>query len=71
MTTQELETFFGSPIEAANFFGVSPESFYQWRKRPGGLIPKGRATEAAYRTQGGLVYRPELYEKRTQVTPKS
>ncbi|EOG2010626.1 TPA: cell division protein [Raoultella planticola] len=63
MTTTELETYFGSPIEASKFFGLSPESFYQWRKRPGGLIPKGRAAEAAYRTNGKLVYRPELYEK--------
>jgi len=65
MTTTELETYFGSPIEAANFFGLSPEAFYQWRKRPGSLIPRGRAAEAAYRTNGELVYRPELYKKST------
>ena len=48
MTTTELEPFFGTPNKAADFFGVSPEAFYQWRKRPGSLIPKGRAAEAAY-----------------------
>lgn len=40
MTTTELETFFGTPNKAADFFGVSPEAFYQWRKRPGSLILK-------------------------------
>lgn len=63
MTTTELETFFGTPNKAADFFGVSPEAFYQWRKRPGSLIPKGRAAEAAYRTNGQLVFRPELYQR--------
>ena len=43
MTTTELEQYFGSPNKAAEFFGVSPEAFYQWRTRPGQLIPKGRA----------------------------
>lgn len=32
-------------------------------KTPGNLIPKGRAAEAAYRTNGKLIFRPELYEK--------
>ena len=63
MTTTELEKYFGTPIKAAEFFNVSPEAFYQWRKRPGGLIPKGRAAEAAYRTSGELQFRPELYDK--------
>ncbi|MCS2152399.1 Cro/CI family transcriptional regulator [Scandinavium goeteborgense] len=63
MTTTELETYFGTPNKAADFFCVSPEAIYQWRKRPGGLIPKGRAAEAAYRTDGKLKFRPELYEK--------
>lgn len=27
MTTTELETFFGTPNKAADFFGVSPEAF--------------------------------------------
>ncbi|EMO3785418.1 TPA: Cro/CI family transcriptional regulator [Klebsiella oxytoca] len=69
MTTTELETFFGTPNKAAAFFGVSPEAFYQWRKRPGGLIPKGRAAEAAYRTNGKLIFRPELYEKPNLIKP--
>ncbi|HDX8954414.1 TPA: cell division protein [Klebsiella michiganensis] len=68
MTTAELETFFGTPNKAADFFGVSPEAFYQWRKRPGSLIPKGRAAEAAYRTNGQLIFRPELYQKSTSST---
>ncbi|MBD0902478.1 cell division protein [Klebsiella grimontii] len=68
MTTAELEMFFGTPNKAADSFGVSPEAFYQWRKRPGSLIPKGRAAEAAYRTNGQLVFRPELYQKSTSST---
>lgn len=62
MTTTELEQFFGTPNNAADFFGVSPEAFYQWKKRPGGLIPKGRAAEAALRTSGKLTFNPKLYE---------
>ncbi|MFP1762423.1 Cro/CI family transcriptional regulator [Lonsdalea quercina] len=65
MTTTELEQYFGTPNKAAAFFGVSPEAFYQWRKRPGKLIPKGRAAEAAYRTKGKLKYEPSLYVKPT------
>jgi len=65
MTTTELEQFFGTPNKAAEFFGVSPEAFYQWRKRPGGLIPKGKAAEAALRTNGKLIFRPEIYAKNT------
>lgn len=65
MTTAELEKFFGSPNKVAEFFGISPEAFYQWRKRPGGLIPKGRATEAAFRTEGQLKYNASLYQKQT------
>jgi len=61
MTTSELEKFFGTPGKAAAFFGVSPEAFYQWRKRPGSLIPKGRAAEAALRTKGKLKFDPVLY----------
>lgn len=54
MTTKELEDYFGNPNKAAAFFGISPEAFYQWRKRPGMLIPKGRAAEAFARTGEGL-----------------
>lgn len=63
MTTSDLENFFGTPNKAAAFFNVSPEAFYQWRKRPGGLIPKGRAAEAAFRTKGKLKFQPSLYDK--------
>ncbi|HBR2274404.1 MULTISPECIES: Cro/CI family transcriptional regulator [Klebsiella/Raoultella group] len=70
MTTTELEEYFGTPSKAADFFSVSTEAFYLWRKRPGGLIPKGRAAEAAYRTDGKLVFRPELYKKSTASTGK-
>lgn len=68
MTTTELEKYFGTPNKAAEFFGVSPEAFYQWRKRPGNLIPKGRAAEAAYRTEGKLIFCPELYEKNSSTS---
>ncbi|WP_413732302.1 Cro/CI family transcriptional regulator [Sodalis sp. RH20] len=67
MTTTDLEKYFGDPLKIAAFFGVSPEAFYQWRKRPGQLIPKGRATEAAYRTKGALIYNPSLYAKNTDL----
>lgn len=65
MTTEELERFFGSPNKVAEFFGISPEAFYQWRKRPGGLIPKGRAAEAAFRTSGQLNFNASLYQKQS------
>lgn len=68
MTTTDLETFFGTPKEAAAFFGLSPESFYQWRKRPGQLIPKGRAAEASLRTGGALKFDPKLYEAKHKAT---
>lgn len=63
MTTDEVEKFFGSAEKVAVFFGISSEAVYQWRNRPGRLIPKGRAAEAGYRTEGKLSFRPELYEK--------
>ncbi|CAI0838277.1 MULTISPECIES: Cro/CI family transcriptional regulator [Serratia] len=63
MTTKDLEDYFGNPNKAAAFFGISPEAFYQWRKRPGMLIPKGRAAEAFARTGGQLVFNPLLYKK--------
>ncbi|AUX95459.1 Cro/CI family transcriptional regulator [Mixta gaviniae] len=65
MTTTDLEKYFGTPNKAAAFFNVSPEAFYQWRKRPNGIIPKGRATEAALRTNGKLIFEPSLYGKTT------
>ncbi|WNN49851.1 Cro/CI family transcriptional regulator [Siccibacter colletis] len=68
MTTTELEHYFGSPNKAAEFFGVSPEAFYQWRTRPGQLIPKGRAAEADARTQGKLKFNASLYQKPSERT---
>ncbi|ENU2370871.1 Cro/CI family transcriptional regulator, partial [Escherichia coli] len=53
----------GSIEKVAAFFGITTEAVYQWRNRPGQLIPKGRAAEAAYRTCGRLPFKPELYEK--------
>ncbi|QRG80915.1 Cro/CI family transcriptional regulator [Citrobacter sp. R56] len=63
MTTEEIENYFGSAEKVAAFFGITSEAVYQWRNRPGRLIPKGRAAEAAYRTDGKLSFRPALYEK--------
>ncbi|HHR6575810.1 TPA: Cro/CI family transcriptional regulator [Providencia alcalifaciens] len=61
MTTDQVEKYFGSGIKAANFFEISPEAFYQWKKRPNQLIPKSRAIEADYRTKGKLKFNPALY----------
>ena len=63
MTTDDIESYFGSIEKVAAFFGITTEAVYQWRNRPGQLIPKGRAAEAAYRTFGRLPFKPELYEK--------
>ncbi|MCL7679372.1 Cro/CI family transcriptional regulator, partial [Klebsiella pneumoniae] len=49
MTTDDVEKYFGNAEKVAEFFGISSEAVYQWRNRPGRLIPKGRAAEAAYR----------------------
>lgn len=63
MTTDDIEKHFGSAEKVAAFFGITSEAVYQWRNRPGKLIPKGRAAEAAYRTNGKLQFKAELYEK--------
>jgi len=63
MTTDDIEKLFGSADKVAAFFGITTEAVYQWRNRPGKLIPKGRAAEAAYRTNGKLQFDAELYEK--------
>ncbi|HEE9789225.1 TPA: cell division protein [Enterobacter soli] len=70
MTTDEVENFFGSTEKVAVFFGITSEAVYQWRNRPGRLIPKGRAAEAAYRTEGKLPFRPELYGKSNEASSK-
>ena len=66
MTTDDVEKYFGNAEKVAEFFGISSEAVYQWRNRPGRVIPKGRAAEAAYRTAGKLVFQPELYRKPTE-----
>ena len=63
MTTDDVEKYFGNAEKVAEFFGISSEAVYQWRNRPGRLIPKGRAAEAAYRADGKLVFQPEMYSK--------
>ncbi|WP_393969285.1 Cro/CI family transcriptional regulator [Kluyvera intermedia] len=63
MTTDDIEKYFGSAEKVADFFGITSEAVYQWRNRPGRLIPKGRAAEAAYRTDGKLTFCPEVYGK--------
>ncbi|WP_373857336.1 Cro/CI family transcriptional regulator [Klebsiella variicola subsp. variicola] len=65
MTTDDVEKYFGNAEKVAEFFGITSEAVYQWRNRTGRLIPKGRAAEAAYRTDGKLVFSPELYKKST------
>ncbi|MEM8385037.1 Cro/CI family transcriptional regulator [Morganella morganii] len=66
MTTNEVESYFGDANKVADFFGITPEAFYQWKKRPGGLIPKSRAFEAACRTDGKLKFDPALYKQGTK-----
>ncbi|WP_265494964.1 Cro/CI family transcriptional regulator [Providencia heimbachae] len=61
MTTEQVEAYFGTTSKIADFFGISPEAFYQWKKRPNQLIPKNRAMEADYRTNGKLKFNPNLY----------
>jgi hypothetical protein len=51
MTTDDIEKYFGSAEKVAAFFDITSEAVYQWRNRPGRLIPKG-SSEAAYRTDG-------------------
>jgi len=68
MTTDNIEKYFGSIEKVAVFFGITSEAVYQWRNRPGRLIPKGRAAEAAYRTDGKLRYDASLYQKSTKTT---
>lgn len=66
MTTDDIEKYFGSAEKVADFFGITSEAVYQWRNRPGRLIPKGRAAEAAYRTDGKLPFHPEFYGKASE-----
>lgn len=70
MTTDDVEKYFGSTEKVAVFFGITSEAVYQWRNRPGRLIPKGRAAEAAYRTKGDLPFRPELYGNTSELSKR-
>lgn len=66
MTTEQIEKYFGTTSKIAEFFSISPEAFYQWKKRPNQLIPKNRAMEADYKTNGDLKYNPKLYLENTK-----
>lgn len=68
MTTEQLEKYFGNAIAVAAFFNITPEAFYQWKKRDKGLIPKGRAAEAALRTGNALKFNPSLYQQDTKTS---
>ncbi|MXD72941.1 cell division protein, partial [Escherichia coli] len=48
----------------ADFYGITREAIYMWRKRPGEIVPKGRAAEAAAYSKGKLSLNPELYNKK-------
>ena len=37
MTTDDIESYFGSIEKVAAFFGITTEAVYQWRNRPGQL----------------------------------
>lgn len=73
MRVDELVQFFGSVQRGADFYGITREAIYMWRKRPGEIVPKGRAAEAAAYSKGKLSLNPELYKKKdtTQSERKS
>ncbi|EFQ9147543.1 Cro/CI family transcriptional regulator [Escherichia coli] len=64
MRVDELVQFFGSVQRGADFYGITREAIYMWRKRPGEIVPKGRAAEAAAYSKGKLSLNPELYKKK-------
>lgn len=64
MRVDELIQFFGSVQRVADFYGITREAIYMWRKRPGEIVPKGRAAEAAAYSKGKLSLNPELYKKK-------
>ncbi|MCW2255125.1 hypothetical protein M2263_001216 [Providencia alcalifaciens] len=66
MTTTQIEDYFGNTLKITEFFKITPEAFYQWKKRPNQLIPKNRAIEADYRTNGTLKFNPELYQNNSK-----
>ncbi|HAN2297910.1 TPA: cell division protein, partial [Escherichia coli] len=66
----ELVQFFGSVQRVADFYGITREAIYMWRKRPGEIVPKGRAAEAAAYSKGKLSLNPELYKKKDTTRDK-
>ncbi|MCV9055519.1 Cro/CI family transcriptional regulator [Escherichia coli] len=70
MRVDELVQFFGSVQRVADFYGITREAIYMWRKRPGEIVPKGRAAEAAAYSKGKLSLNPELYKKKNTTRDK-
>ena len=70
MRVDELVEFFGSVQRVADFYGITREAIYMWRKRPGEIVPKGRAAEAAAYSKGKLSLNPELYKKKDTTRDK-
>ena len=70
MRVDELVQFFGSVQRVADFYGITREAIYMWRKRPGEIVPKGRAAEAAAYSKGKLSLNPELYKKKDTTQSK-
>lgn len=63
MTVDDVVAHFGSVVKTAEFFNLSPEAVYQWKKRPGELIPKSRAMELSLRLGGEFIFDPKTYSK--------
>ena len=70
MRVDELVQFFGSVQRVADFYGITREAIYMWRKRPGEIVPKRRAAEAAAYSKGKLSLNPELYKKKDTTRDK-
>ncbi|EEC8271362.1 cell division protein [Escherichia coli] len=70
MRVDELVQFFGSVQRVADFYGITREAIYMWRKRPGEIVPKGRAAEAAAYSKGKLSLNPEIYKKKDTTRDK-
>lgn len=70
MRVDELVQFFGSVQRVADFYGITREAIYMWRKRPGEIVPKGRAAEAAAYSKGKLSLNPERYKKKDTTRDK-
>ncbi|HGJ5863276.1 Cro/CI family transcriptional regulator [Arsenophonus nasoniae] len=64
MTVNQLKSYFGKNRQIADFYGITLEAIYMWRKRSGQIIPKSRALEAEYRTNGALKFDPSFYAKK-------